>query len=56
MLVLTRKTGEAIVAGDVVIRVLSIGATRVKLAIEAPASVHVYRAETPNAKSTKGSK
>jgi len=46
MLVLTRKTAEAIHIGDdVVVKVISCGRGRVKIGIEAPTSVRVIRAE-----------
>lgn len=47
MLVLSRKPNEAITIGDdVKITVLSVDADRVKLGIEAPRDVRVYRYET----------
>lgn len=46
MLVLTRKIGEQIVIGDNVrVTVVSVGPGRVKIGIEAPASVSVDRQE-----------
>ncbi len=46
MLVLTRKRGESIVIGDdVEIRVLAIRGQKVRLAIDAPASLAVNRKE-----------
>ena len=46
MLVLTRKKGESIQIGeDVAVRILSIQGNRVRLGIEAPASVDVRRGE-----------
>ena len=47
MLVLSRKANEAITIGDdITVTVLSIDADRVKLGIEAPRDVRVYRYET----------
>ncbi len=47
MLVLTRKTNEAILIGDdIKITLLSIDSDRVKIGIEAPKSMRVYRYET----------
>ncbi len=47
MLVLTRKANEAILIGDdIKITVLSSEADRVKIGIEAPKSLRVYRYET----------
>ncbi|MCE9562630.1 MAG: carbon storage regulator [Planctomycetes bacterium] len=46
MLVLTRKTGEAIVIGsDIVLTVLSTASGRVKIGIHAPPQVAVDRNE-----------
>lgn len=46
MLVLTRRKGEAIILGDnVEVRILSISRHQVKIGIEAPRSVPVYRKE-----------
>ena len=46
MLVLTRKKNELIQIGnDIVIKVISTGRGKVKLGIEAPASVRVLRME-----------
>jgi len=46
MLVITRKSGERICLGDeVTITVLDIVGSTVRLGIEAPAEVPVYRAE-----------
>ncbi|MCD6046294.1 MAG: carbon storage regulator [Gammaproteobacteria bacterium] len=45
MLILTRRVGESIVIGDdIIIRVLDTGGN-VKLGIEAPREVDVYREE-----------
>ncbi|GIW07800.1 MAG: carbon storage regulator [Dehalococcoidia bacterium] len=46
MLVLTRKAGESIViGGDVELTVLEIDGDHIRLGIQAPRSVPVYRAE-----------
>lgn len=46
MLVLTRKVGEQInIGGDVVITLLEIGKMNVRLGIQAPKAVTVYRQE-----------
>jgi carbon storage regulator len=46
MLVITRKTGERICLGDdVTITVLEISGSTVRLGIEAPAEIPVYRHE-----------
>jgi carbon storage regulator len=46
MLVLTRRSGEGIVIGDEIqIRVLAIDGDRVRLGIDAPQQVSVYREE-----------
>ena len=46
MLVLTRRKGEAIILGDnVEVRILGISRHQVKVGIEAPRSVAVYRKE-----------
>ena len=46
MLILTRKTGEAIAIGDgIKIRVLEIKGGQVKIGVEAPAEVMVHREE-----------
>lgn len=46
MLVLSRKTGEAIVIGDrIQVRVQRISSSRVRLAVEAPENVGVDRGE-----------
>ena len=50
MLVLTRKTGQVICIGDdIEIRVVSIRANKVQLAIKAPKDVTVHRAEVYDA-------
>jgi len=46
MLILTRKSGEVIRIGDdVVLRVLEVRGGQVRLGVEAPASVRIYREE-----------
>lgn len=46
MLVLTRKVGEQInIGGDIVITLLEIGKMNVRLGIQAPKAVSVYRQE-----------
>ena len=46
MLVLSRKLGEKIVIGDgIVVTVVKIDRTQVRLGIEAPADVPIYREE-----------
>jgi carbon storage regulator len=46
MLVLSRKTGEEISIGDdILIRVSTIGAGRVRIGIEAPPDVRIIRTE-----------
>ena len=48
MLVLSRKVGERVLIGDQVTVVISkIAGNRVTLAIEAPDSMHIIRAELP---------
>jgi carbon storage regulator len=53
MLVLTRKIGERVLIGDgVVVQVLEVTAHKVRLGIEAPPEVGVWREEltqSPNA-------
>lgn len=47
MLVLSRKPGESIqVAGNIVVRVLSTHGRKVRLGIEAPSDVAIWRSET----------
>ncbi len=47
MLVLTRKPNESIIIGDdIKITLLSIDADRVKIGIEAPKTMRVFRYET----------
>jgi carbon storage regulator len=46
MLILTRKLGEVIRVGDsVVVRVLEVKGNQVRIGIEAPADVRIYREE-----------
>lgn len=46
MLVLTRKVGEEIIIGDNIrVKIVSIKGDRIRVGIEAPASVEVNRAE-----------
>jgi carbon storage regulator len=46
MLVLTRKVGEAIAIGDqITIQVLEIKGTNIRLGIDAPAGLRIYREE-----------
>ncbi len=46
MLILTRKSGEVIRIGDdIVLRVLEVRGGQVRLGVEAPASVRIYREE-----------
>ena len=46
MLVLTRKVGEEIYIGDhICIKVVEISGSRVKLGIDAPVSLRIYREE-----------
>ena len=46
MLVLTRKIGEQIRIGDtVIVRVLEVRGSQVRLGVDAPADVRIYREE-----------
>jgi carbon storage regulator len=45
MLVLSRKLGETIVAGDVVFKVVEIRGGKVRVAVEAPKHVQIVRGE-----------
>lgn len=46
MLVLTRKVGEEILIGDRInVKVIEISGNKVKLGIEAPAEMRIYREE-----------
>ena len=49
MLVLTRKIDEEIKIGkDVTIRILSISENQIKIGIDAPKSIQIYRGEVLN--------
>ena len=46
MLVLTRKSGESLIIGDdVVVTIVEVRGNQVKIGVEAPDSVKVYREE-----------
>ena len=45
MLVLTRKVGEKIIIGDIVVTVTEIRGDRVRLGIDAPRSINIARGE-----------
>ena len=46
MLVLTRKVGQEIYIGDqICVKVMEISGSRVRLGIDAPASMRIYREE-----------
>ena len=45
MLVLARKKNEAVMIGDIVVTVLDVRGDRVRLGIEAPKDVPIYRRE-----------
>lgn len=46
MLVLSRKVGEAIAVGDqIMIKVLEVKGSQIKLGIEAPSGVRIFRDE-----------
>lgn len=46
MLVLTRKTGQSIRIGDdILIKIVSIDGSQVKLGIEAPKGIQIFREE-----------
>lgn len=46
MLILTRKSGEVIRIGDdIVLRVLEVRGAQVRLGVDAPPSVRIYREE-----------
>ena len=47
MLILTRKTKEAITIGNVTITIQEIKGNRVKIAIEAPREIPILRGELP---------
>ena len=55
MLILTRKVGEMIRIGDaVVIRVLEVRGSQVRLGVDAPADVRIFREEVYRAAQEKG--
>lgn len=46
MLVLTRKIGESIMIGDTIeVKIIAVEGDQVKLGVDAPRSVKVYRSE-----------
>lgn len=45
MLVLSRKVGELLRAGDIVFRIVRVAGNRVTVGIEAPADVRISRGE-----------
>lgn len=45
MLVLTRKTDQKIIVGDVTFTIVRVGANSVRVGIDAPASVAIVREE-----------
>jgi len=55
MLVLTREIGEKIVAGEVIVTVLSVRGSRVRLGIDAPRTTPVDRWEIHEDKRLNGS-
>ena len=55
MLILTRKVGEMIRIGDaVVIRVLEVRGSQVRLGVDAPTDVRIFREEVYRAAQEKG--
>jgi len=56
MLCLTRERGEKIVAGDVIITVLSVQGSRVRLGVDAPRTTPVDRWEIHEDKLRNGSR
>ena len=46
MLVLTRKSGESVVVGDVTFTILKLRGGNVKIGVTAPKSMDIYRPET----------
>ena len=48
MLVLTRKQGEQVQVGDVVVKVISASRGRVKLGFDGPRTTNVRRSEIPD--------
>ena len=50
MLVLSRKVGERVViAGGIVVQVLEVSGRRIRLGVEAPPEVAIWREELPAA-------
>jgi carbon storage regulator len=49
MLVLTRKVGQTIRVGDIVITVTSVRGRQVRIGIDAPRNVPIQRGELPDA-------
>jgi carbon storage regulator CsrA len=47
MLVLSRKAGESVSVGEMLVKVVSIGQGRVRLAFEGPRRIPVVRSELP---------
>ena len=45
MLVLSRKVGEKLIIGDIVVTIVRIGPSTVRIGIEAPRDVNIVRAE-----------
>lgn len=45
MLILSRKKDESIMVGDIEVKITSVGGDHVKIGINAPKSVPVYRKE-----------
>jgi carbon storage regulator len=55
MLILTRKVGEMIRIGDaVIIRVLEVRGSQVRLGVDAPTDVRIFREEVYRAAQEKG--
>lgn len=49
MLILTRKAGESIVIGDnITVKIVEVDGDQVKLGIEAPRNIEIYRQEIYN--------
>lgn len=52
MLVLTRKQGESVIIGnDIKVKILDIGSNFIKIGIDAPREIPVYREELLNKES-----
>lgn len=49
MLVLSRKPGEALLIGDVEVKILSVQGDRVRIGINAPSEIPVHRQEVREA-------